>query len=255
MCLIVFAHQIHPEYPLALAANRDEFYQRPARPAHFWEQRPSLLAGRDELLGGTWLGISRNGRFAAVTNYREGQQPAAPRSRGELPLNFLTGHDSALAYALGIREHDDDYNGYNLLMHDGEQLVYCGNRHPRIEPLAPGLYGLSNHLLDTPWPKVRLAKTNLQALLSQHELSPETLLRTISHREPFSDNELSKTRVHPNWKLSLSPPFIDTDGYGTRSSTALLISNTGKVRFLEQNYDRGSTLGAPRYYEFQLEST
>ncbi len=254
MCLIVFAHQLHSRYPLILAANRDEFYQRPTAPAHWWEQQPGLLAGRDMLLGGTWLGISRNGRFAAVTNYREGRQPAALRSRGELTLDFLAGHDPALAHALRIRERNHEYNGYNLLLYDGNQLVYCSNRHTNIEPLPPGLYGLSNHLLNTPWPKVRLTKDLLQKLISQPTLHTEQLLHTVSSRKPFSNDELPNTGVSSAWERSLSPPFVDTGEYGTRSSTGLLIDQEGNVSFVEQNYKYGKVLGTSLHYSFRTEA-
>lgn len=236
MCLIVFAANCHPDYPLVVAANRDEFYQRPTSGAHFWPDHPQLLAGRDEELSGTWLGVTRNGRFAAVTNYREGQQPPAPRSRGELVTAFLTGTASANDYANTLKADEQQYNGYNLILFDGDQLVSCSNRFDAVQTLSPGLYGLSNHLLETPWPKVQTAKANLRSTLNQSQITTEALLDTLTRRTPYPPQELPDTGIDAEWEQALSPPFVITDHYGTRCSTAVLFDRWGKVEFVEQSF-------------------
>ena len=163
MCLLIFAHRVAQHYPLVLAANRDEFHTRPTAQAHFWPQYPEMLAGRDLEQGGTWMGITRQGRFAAITNYRDPARTApAPRSRGELPLQFLVSDNAPAVYLEELRNRAKDYAGFNLLLGDGENLWYYSNSAANNDPrlLPPGIYGLSNAQLDTPWPKVEDGKQN-----------------------------------------------------------------------------------------------
>jgi len=236
MCLIVFAYKCHPKYRLILASNRDEFYQRPTLPANFWQKHPSVVAGIDQQAGGTWIGASKEGRLAAVTNFREGQPQAAPRSRGELTHHFLTGQQSPLEFANETQAENAQYNGFNLLLADQQDLIYCSNRSQKIETLSPGIYSLSNHLLNTPWPKAEHAKHELSGLISSDQVDTEQLIRCMQRRQPFPDEQLPATGVGLELERTLSPPFIVADSYGTRCTTALLWETNGPMHFVEQNY-------------------
>lgn len=237
MCLILFAWKMHESFPLVLAANRDEFYERPSAPAAFWEDAPDLLAGRDLRDGGTWLGITRTGRFAALTNYRD---PASLKigapSRGKLVSDYLRGRQTPLAYLNRIKHDADHFNGFSLLVGDPAGLYFFSNRGTR-QRLKPGIYGLSNHLLDTRWPKVERGKTALQALLKQNSLSPEPLLALLTDRTQPPDDSLPNTGIGLEWERVLSPLFIKSTVYGTRSSTVLLIDRSGRVTFTERVFN------------------
>ena len=240
MCLLALAWQQHNDYPLAVVANRDEFYQRPTEAAHFWSDHSTIFGGRDLQAGGTWLGISRNGRFAALTNIRSpAQQNPEARSRGELVRDFLLDQDSAISYCdklLGVAEN---YNGFNLLTFDGESLVFCNNQAMQIEPLSPGVYGLSNASLDTPWPKTRGATARLRDWLNNPQ--PVDDLATLLHsRKPADEHELPSTGVSRELEQALSSQFIHMDDYGTRCSTGLLVHRSGHAEMFEQGYDRGT---------------
>ncbi|MCX5839439.1 MAG: NRDE family protein [Deltaproteobacteria bacterium] len=238
MCLILFAWKMHENFPLVLAANRDEFYERPSAAAAFWEDAPDLLAGRDLREGGTWLGITRAGRFAALTNYRdpESLKIGAP-SRGGLTSNYLRGRDIPEAYLNRIRHDADRFNGFSLLVGDPAGLFYFSNRGA-LQRLKPGIYGLSNRLLDTPWPKVERGKTALLALLKQKkDLLPEALFALLTNRTRPPDDRLPDTGVGLTWERILSPLFIESPVYGTRSSTVLLIDRRGSVTFAERVFN------------------
>lgn len=240
MCLIIFAHRVHPGYPLLLAANRDEFHARPTAPAAFWEDRPHLLAGRDLSAGGTWMGITRGGRFAAVTNYRDpGRNGAAPRSRGELPLAWLDGDDSAGACLARIAARRDDYAGFNLLLGDRDGLWYYSNAATGEDPrrLAPGVYGLSNAVLDTPWPKVELGKARMRELMSG-PVDHRALLGVVQDRELADPAALHPLGLREEMDRQLSAQFINAGDYGTRSSTTLLWDSAGGIDWREHSYDR-----------------
>ena len=177
MCLILLAWQAHPRYPLIVAANRDEFHQRPAAPADFWHEQPDLLAGRDLEAGGTWLGLTRSGRFSAITNYREPLTPVSTleRSRGDLVRNYLEEHSEPMAHALGLAGQASEYRGFNLLMGAGDSLVYASNRDGDPVEIDRGVHGLSNHLLDTDWPKVRSGRERLEELIREDVVSTSGL--------------------------------------------------------------------------------
>jgi uncharacterized protein with NRDE domain len=246
MCLVLLALDSHPQYSLVVAANRDEFYDRPTAPAEFWSDAPSVLGGRDLKAGGTWLGIDRMGRLAAVTNYRQGERESpAPRSRGHLVSDFLMGDADALEYIERVRSEAELYNGFNLIAGDPWGLFYFSNRERRVRSLAPGLYGLSNHLLDTPWPKVASAKSALGALLNHgaSELT-EDLFALLSDRSQPADGVLPATGVSPEWERLLSSAFIASDGYGTRSSTVVLVGRSGDMVFVERSFGPGGAPGA-----------
>jgi uncharacterized protein with NRDE domain len=245
MCLVLIALESHPEYSLILAANRDEFYERPTTPAGFWADHPSVLAGRDLKAGGTWLGIDKRGRLAAVTNYRQGERETpAPRSRGHLVSDFLTGDTEAAEYFERVQRDADLYNGFNLIAGDAGGFFYFSNREGRLRSLSPGVYGLSNHLLDTPWPKVAATKTAFGALLGgrANELTGG-LFSLFSDRSRAADDLLPSTGVSRDWERLLSSAFIATEQYGTRSSTVVLVGRDERTSFVERSFGPGGTPG------------
>jgi uncharacterized protein with NRDE domain len=257
MCLILLALDSHPDYSLIVAANRDEFYERPTAPATFWSDAPSVLAGHDLQAGGTWLGIDRRGRFAAVTNYRQGQhEPPAPRSRGHLVRDFLTSSMDAEEYMRGVERDAALYNGFNLLAGDSRRLCYFSNREGRTRVLSPGVYGLSNHLLDTAWPKVISGKTALEALVRRGEPELiEALLELLSDHSRPTDDLLPRTGVGEAWERLLSSAFIASDVYGTRSSTVLLVGRNDSVTFVERTFAAGGSPGELRQVAFRMDDS
>jgi len=244
MCLIVFAYHSHPNYPLIVVANRDEFYARPTQAAGHWPEHPGLFAGKDLQQGGTWMGLnSHSQRFAAVTNFRDMFEPTNPDdpfiSRGNLVKDFLTGNDSAEHYCQALNQSRDSYQGYNLLLWEQEQLFYFSNKQEStdISPLEPGIYGLSNGLLDSPWPKVKQAKAALKEAIAAPQLFTEKLLTVLQSREVANDEHLPDTGIGLDGERTLSPCFIHMDGYGTRATTVLLVNSKQEVQFVEQNWD------------------
>lgn len=239
MCLILFAHRAHPEFPLVLAANRDEFYGRPTAPAGFWADVPHVLGGRDLTGGGSWLGITRSGRWAAVTNHRD-PRPPDPRapSRGRLVADFLRGDAPPDAYLRDLADTAGEYNGFNLLCGDRDALYWLSNRtDDGPVAVAPGVHGLSNALLDTPWPKVARGSRALSSLVNAADaLEPRALLELLLDRTVAADDELPDTGVSSSLERALSAAFIATPEYGTRSSTALLVRRDGRVEFEERSW-------------------
>ncbi|SHI79294.1 Uncharacterized conserved protein, contains NRDE domain [Malonomonas rubra DSM 5091] len=252
MCLILFAYKYHPRYPLVVAANRDEFYQRPTRSAHWWDEHPELLAGKDLEAGGTWMGVTRKGHFAAVTNIREPEfSTNNSLSRGLLPYNYLTQAATAKDFADILLENQNRYQGFNLLFGSGDSLYYQSNR-TSFRELSPGLYGLSNAQLDTPWPKVAKGKQKLAEQLKADELSTSNLLQILAAKDIADDETLPQTGVSLEWERLLSATCISAPehGYGTRSSSVLLISHQGQVKLHEKTVAPSATNDA--VFEFQL---
>lgn len=252
MCLILLAWRSHPDYPLVVAANRDEFFSRPTAPAAFWPESPQVLAGRDLEAGGTWLGVTRTGRFAALTNFRD---PARNRvgapSRGELVSRFLTGSLTPSAYLDMLESCSDRYNGFNLLFGDPAGLWYFSNCGGGERQLGPGVYGLSNHLLDTPWPKVARGKSALNTAL--RALPEEKPLFDLLHDDSVAPDEvLPRTGVSLEWERLLSAAFISSPGYGTRSATVLLADAAGNVRFVEKGFLPDARPGDRREFCFAV---
>jgi uncharacterized protein with NRDE domain len=242
MCLILLAWQVHPDYPLIVAANRDEFFTRPSAAADFWPDAPQVLAGRDLEAGGTWLGVSREQRFAALTNYRDGsgQFPGA-RSRGALVADFLAGRESPQAYLETVGDRAGEYSGFNLFVGDAEHLAYCSNRDDgRVRWLAPGIYGLSNHLLDTPWPKLASAKAAFVAALQTLPLAAP-FFTLLADREIVADSHLPETGVPLAWERILSAVFVSSEHYGTRASTLLTRRRDGLITLQERSFGTGAT--------------
>jgi uncharacterized protein with NRDE domain len=254
MCLILLAWRTRDDYPLVLAANRDEFYGRPSAPAQFWEDQPGVLGGRDLEKGGTWLAVSRSGRLAAVTNYREGRsRRAAARSRGELVADFVAGTDEPERYLARLASSRADYDGFNLLvgsLWDG--MAYYSNRGGAPHGLQPGVHGLSNHLLNSPWPKVERGKAGLLDLLAapEHELVP-ALFSLLEDQTPPPDHLLPDTGVGHAWERVLSTAFIRTPDYGTRCTTVIVADARGQVRFIEHTHGVGTTAAQRREYAFR----
>jgi uncharacterized protein with NRDE domain len=259
MCLILFSYKIHPNYPLILAANRDEFYKRPTAPLDFWDTNPGVLAGRDLKANGTWLGVTRTGRIAAITNYREGGDPIekAP-SRGDLIRNYLTTDSDPSLYLNEVRKIGHTYNGFNLIAGDANGLFYISNRANRIQKLKPGLYGISNHLLNTSWPKVKNGTVRLQGVLNGKEkLDPEKIFEILSDRSIPADDELPNTGVGLQWERILSPLFITSSNYGTRSSSIVLMAASGRVTVMERTFlktEDGIKEGETRKYSFMIKN-
>ncbi|THF56519.1 NRDE family protein [Pseudothauera rhizosphaerae] len=259
MCLIALAWQAHPDYPLVVAANRDEFFARPAAAAHWWPDLPDLLAGRDLEGGGTWMGVSRDGRFAALTNYRD---PSLRRdgvpSRGLLVRDCLTAPEAAEPTLAGIARHADSYAAFNLLVGDGERLGAFESVTGRIHMLAPGIYGLSNHLLDTPWPKVRQARERLATALGSQpdeELDEEAILALLRDGTPAAEADLPHTGVGAEWERWLSPAFIRAPGYGTRCSTMLTVRRDGQVRLREWTWTEDGDLAGEATHGFAIDGS
>ena len=248
MCFVVFSYRQHPRYRLVLATNRDEFYARPTAPAAFWEDAPSVLAGRDLKGGGTWMGISKCGKFAAVTNYRSGKPPAPnAKSRGQLTREFLLGSQSPEQYLQSIAAEAEEYSGFNLLLGDRQGLYYFSNRGGKEQRLPPGIYGLSNDLLDTPWPKVISGKQALRTALetsdSRQQLVSQLIFTVLGDTEQAADSQLPDTGLAPDLERALSPRFIHTENYGTRASTTLIVDAQQPVHFTEHQFAAGFSSG------------
>nr|MBS0022097.1 NRDE family protein [Gammaproteobacteria bacterium] len=253
MCLIFVAYRHRADYPLIIAANRDEFYRRPSAAAHHWNEAPTVLAGRDLKACGTWLGITREGRFAAITNFRDPRRnrDAAP-SRGQLVRDYLCGDTSPQAYCQAISSSAAAYNGFNLLLGNRRELWYYSSEGDGARALEAGLYGLSNCLLDTPWPKVVRGKELFRRLLTQERLSETAFLHMLADRTCPPDELLPDTGVGLPWERTLAPIFIRSDHYGTRSSTVLLVTAEGRVQFTERNFVQGPNEHATQRFEFSL---
>ncbi|NMG35129.1 hypothetical protein GRF61_11815 [Azoarcus sp. TTM-91] len=255
MCLILLAWQAHPDYPLIVAGNRDEFLARPASPAHWWTDAPALLAGRDLEAGGTWMGLSRGGRFAALTNYRDPSQhrPGLP-SRGQLVRNALESDTGTLATLEAIATDSARYAGFSLLVCDGRELGIHESVGGAVRLLAPGIYGLSNHLLDTPWPKVKRSRERFIAAL-QGEPDADAILAALRDPTPAADSHLPATGVSLEWERHLSPAFIRAPGYGTRCTSLIMFHREGEVRFREWTWRDDGGLASEVEHRYRLATT
>lgn len=247
MCLLLVAWKVHPEYPLVVAANRDEFYARPTEPLHRWSEHAGLVAGRDVTSGGTWLGV-REGRFAAVTNVREGAPTGtAPRSRGLLTTEFLAAAEAPATYTQAVAADGDRYEGFNLLACDLEELWWTSNRFGS-EPVAPGIHGLSNSALDTAWPKVTEGTAAFERLAVTDdggEDTTERYLNLLFDTTPAPQNLLPQTGVGEEMERVLSSRFVDFEeyGYGTRASTVVRMRSDGEFTVTERRYESSRITG------------
>ncbi len=253
MCLIAFALNAHPDYSLILAANRDEFYERPTAYAHQWEDARHVVGGRDLLGGGTWLGISRAGRVSAVTNYRDPQNinPDA-KTRGHLAKDYLmNSSDSARDYLEKIQGEAAAYNGFNLLLFDAAGGFHFSNYERRINPIAEGVHGLSNALLDTPWPKLTKLKSSFEQSIKS-SFSHDDLLGLLQDTELASDDELPSTGIPYEWEKAISSICIEAENYGTCCSTVITIDRHGRAEFTEHSYPVGQREHKVVNFSFQI---
>ena len=254
MCLIGFNWKNHPKYKLILIANRDEFYQRKTAVAHYWDDFPEILAGRDLEAGGTWMGVHQTGRFTALTNYRDLQnlKSNAP-SRGDLTADFLKKDQNPESYLQQIAPKADDYNGFNLLVGNLEELYYFSNYENKIRKLEPGIYGLSNHLLDTPWYKVKKIKEKLSNEIKNESIHKERLLSTLHDIEKPAPSQVQQTGLSIEQETMLSSVFIESNNYGTHASSIMLLDYDNKLSFLERRYHNQAHPGEVHEQIFELQ--
>ncbi len=239
MCLILFSYNSHPHYKLILASNRDEFYERPTKQLHKWADK-NILAGQDKMNKGTWLGINPNWKLAAITNYRDlsNIKDQAP-SRGLLVSNFLENDESPTNYLEKTSNSASDFNGYNLLVGDKTGLYYFSNIENKIEKIEPGIHGLSNRFLNTPWPKVENGKKEFEQIIGQDEEIPiDKIFKLLNDTTKPQDNELPDTGVGMEWERVLAPIFIKSEIYGTRASSIVLIDHNDQITFIEKSFIR-----------------
>lgn len=242
MCIVNFHFQSHPKYKLIIAANRDEFYQRPASQAHFWPDHPGLLAGRDLEAKGTWLGMTKSGRFASLTNFRAPKyfDNQGKRSRGDIVTNFLTGEIEASHYLKQLHERREQYSGFNVIAGTVDELYYYGNEQGEVVKINPGTHSLSNHLLNTPWPKVERSKEMLKKYVTKNEhIEPEALFQLLADNETAPDEALPRTGLDIEMERAVSAIFIKTKDYGTRVSTVVLVTHDHEVQFIERSFHHG----------------
>ena len=254
MCLILFSFHQLERYPLVVVANRDEFYQRPTRPAHWWEES-DIFAGRDLEANGTWLGVTKTGRFAAVTNVREpGMKINAPASRGDLTRDFLQSDDSPMDYLQDLEQRSSNYAGFNLLVGDLHGLWFYSNRQSGIRKIEPGIYGISNGQFDEPWPKLATGKTVLTEQL-QDDIDVDQLQQILLSNNVYPDHQLPETGVSLEWERLLSSRFIRSEHYGTRASTVVTFDQDSRIDFTEQNFGIGGVLADRINQQFSTAQT
>lgn len=256
MCLILLAINSHPHYSLIIASNRDEFYGRSSEPASFWANSPTLLAGRDLRAGGTWLGITTDGKFAAITNFRDpaSYKENAP-SRGKLVTAYLEGHENPEQYIRNLGKSKDEYNGFNLILGDHRRLFYYSNRGEKVHNLSYGIFGLSNHLLDTSWPKLDRGKEDFKRIiLKSKEVVPDDLFHILQDSTLPDDESLPDTGVGLEKERMLAPVFIKSPDYGTHSTTLIFIDKFSNVTFIERTHNTKNDLHSDVKFEFQVAS-
>lgn len=253
MCLIFLSFRNHPVYDLIIAGNRDEFYDRKTAVANYWPDQPNILAGRDLEACGTWMGVNTSGKVSMLTNYRDPRNidPQAP-SRGQLVSDFLTNDQSPENYLHELQGNGKRYNGFNLIVGDMHELWYYSNYREGISNLSPGFYGISNHLLETPWPKVVRGKQKMETALKSAVIDPEDLFTILYDDERAPDNELPDTGLPLEREKALSSMFIKTHNYGSRCSTVILIDKSKQVLFAERAYDLRTFEHTTQTYRFTL---
>lgn len=257
MCLILFSYKQIPGYRLVLAANRDEFVDRPTAPLGHHYDGENILAGRDLREGGTWLGLDAAGRLGAITNYRDpGRVLVSAPSRGEIILDYLRSHCTPSDFLNGLNRDSARFNGFNLLLSDMNGMFYYSNIRSEIRKLDPGIYGLSNHLLNTAWPKVERGKAMLQQALDNRKPDFELLFDLLFCTEQPADEQLPETGVGLEWERLLAPLFIRSRSYGTRSSTVITISDEGVVCCEERSWQHGEQVleGERAEYSFKIQA-
>jgi len=256
MCLILLAHKAHPRYKLVIAANRDEFYKRETLKADYWEDHPNILAGRDAQAGGTWMGVNKSGEISLLTNYRDLKniKVDAP-SRGHLVSDFLKIDLSARGYLKSVEQVGDEYNGFNLICGNPDELFYYGNYQSGVTKIDRGVHGLSNALLDTSWPKVDMGAEKLKQVLEQDEIKPEQLFKLLYDDMKAPKEKLPDTGIGLEMEKMLSPMFIKSPEYGSRCSTALLIDYQNEVSFVERTYRTEKFTYEDRNFRFKIKES
>ena len=253
MCLIFFSLKQHPDYKLIVAANRDEFYDRKTAAADFWKDQPNIVGGRDLEANGTWLGMTTSGKISMLTNHRDPKNinPTAP-SRGQLVSDYLEQDIAPEDYLKKIEPKAVAYNGFNLLTGNTEEFYYLSNYKTGIDKITSGLHGLSNHLLETPWPKVEKGKQKLEQLLLYKDISSQKLFEFLYDENRAADDQLPDTGIGLDRERALSSMFIKSPGYGSRCSTVILIDQQNNVEFSERVYDLVSFEYTTRTFEFKI---
>jgi len=254
MCLIILATKSHKKFPFIFAANRDEFYERPTAKADFRTEHPQMLAGKDLKDGGTWLGITREGKFAAITNFRDLSiiKDNAP-SRGNIVKNFLVNEVTTKDYSSHLISEGKNYNGFNFIYGDVNSLNYYSNVTNSVEEIPDGVHGLSNHLLNTPWAKVEMGKEKIKIILNQTSFDETDLLKLLNDTRQATDNSLPDTGIGLELERLLSPMFIKSEKYGTRCSTVILIDTFGNVSFTESTFNHLTQKFELVKFNFKLE--
>ncbi len=252
MCLILFAYNAHEQYPLVVAANRDEFFNRPTAPLEFWEDHNEILAGRDLDKGGTWMGINKNGKIAMVTNYRDmSRLKVEALSRGDLVAGFLKSQDESEAYLNNLQPSVNQYNDFNLVIGEGGKLWYVSSLRPEPELIEAGIHGLSNKILDTPWPKVQEGKLFLKNIINQSDPDFNDLFNFLDVKSTYPEEQLPDTGVGTEWEKVLSAAFIASPEYGTRCSTLLVVDKSGNVTMKERTYNNGGDAFTEQEYQLK----
>jgi len=256
MCLIVFSLRSHKKYPLVLAGNRDEFYKRPARPAKFWEDKPNLLAGKDIKGGGTWMGVTKNGKLGALTNYRDLKniKEEAP-TRGSIVTDYLTDSKPAPVFLETLDENAEDFNGFNVLAGTPDSFFHYSNETRNITEIESGIHGISNAVLNTPWPKVEKAEEDLRNALNSDHIDTEELFTLLKSKKTYPPEVLPDTGLPDHKEKEVSAAYIKTEDYGTRCSTIILMDHTGEITFMERTYDpKTEDITTEKHYNFQIDS-
>lgn len=254
MCILFIAVQQHQDYPLIIAANRDEFHARPTAESAFWQEHSDILSGIDKTAGGTWMGVNKSGYLSALTNVRDPQRidPDA-RSRGELVSNFLLSSTNNESYLNTLKQTKDEYNGYNLLFGHWQNMWVYNNHTCTIDKLDKGVYGLSNASLNSPWPKINRGVNNLKHYCNLNQpIDPDKLFSLLRDDTQATDDLLPKTGVPIEWERKLSPIFITSQEYGTRSSTLLMIDKNQHLTWQEHSYKPDGEMFSYKNYQFDL---
>lgn len=241
MCLIVFSYKKYADYPFILAANRDEFYGRSTQTAHAWHTSPKIYAGKDEVAGGTWLGISENGRIAALTNHRKMDDiKEDTTSRGIIVKDFLLSKTKPRKYLTELQKIGAQFNGFNLIAGTFDDLYYISNKKEGLFRIQPGIHAISNAFLNTPWPKTEQATASFQIILNEHGPDEEKLFKMLQNDSTYPVDTLPDTGLSKEKEKAVSSIFIETENYGTRSSSLVIADKKNSVRFIEKSYIPGS---------------
>lgn len=241
MCLIVFSYKDHPDYPFILATNRDEFYNRPTQAAHVWQTSPKIIAGKDEKAGGTWLGITENGRFAALTNHRDMNDIREDTtSRGIIVKDFLLSEINPREYLIKLQHRKNQFNGFNLIAGTFNDLYYISNKKEGVYKIKPGIHTISNAFLNTPWPKTEYASKVFKKILDSDNSDETKFFNLLKHDLRYPLNDLPDTGLPKDIEMAVSSIFIKTDNYGTRSSTLVMVDKNNTLRFVEKSYLEGT---------------